>query len=159
MAKGKGNTVIAVEAIAQPVAEQCGVRIWDIRFEKEGPDWFLRIFLDKDGGININDCETFSRTIDPLLDEADPINQSYVLEVSSPGLGRKLTRDEHFAEMIDEKVRVRFIHNENGEKEIVGFLQGYENKVASILREDDTMQDIEINKTAFVKLCDDEDLF
>ena len=155
----KGNTVAAIETLALPVAEQCGVNIWDIRFEKEGPDWYLRIFLDKEGGISIADCEAFSRLIDPLIDEADPISQSYMLEVSSAGLGRRLTKPEHFALKLGEKIRVRFIHPQNGEKEVVGILQAYENKEAALLKEDGELQKIEINKTSFIKLCNDEDLF
>ena len=97
MPKGKGgNTVAAVWDIAAPIAEQLGLDIWDIRFVKEGADWFLRIFIDKDGGVTIEDCENMSRAMDAPLDEADPIPQSYCLEVSSPGVERELTRDSHF---------------------------------------------------------------
>lgn len=160
MAKGKNNTAAQVEAIALPVAGACGVDIWDIRFEKEGPDWFLRIFLDKPEGITIEDCEKFSRMIDPLLDEADPISQSYVLEVSSPGLGRRLTRPEHFARMKGERVLVRFIRPENGEREVYGTLLDEADGAVVILRESDgAQQTIESEKTSFIKLCDDEDLF
>ena len=160
MAKGKNNTVAQVEAIALPVARACGVEIWDIRFEKEGPDWFLRIFLDKPEGVDIDDCEKFSRMIDPLLDEADPISQSYVLEVSSPGLGRRLTRPAHFARMVGERVLVRFIRPEMGEREVYGTLLGEENGALLIERESDgAQQTVEIEKTSFIKLCDDEDLF
>jgi Uncharacterized protein conserved in bacteria len=159
MAKGKGNTVEAVRELALPIAQANGVEIWDIRFEKEGPDWYLRIFLDKDGGVFISDCEAFSREIDPMLDEADFIEQSYMLEVSSAGLGRRLTRPEHFTAKLSEKVIVRLIHAENKEKEITGILQEFENGVVTLLKEDGNLQKIEINKTSFVKLCDDEDLF
>ena len=99
--KGKGgNTVAAVWEIAAPVAEQLGLSIWDIRFQKEGVSWYLRIYIDKEGGVGITDCENFSRAVDGPLDEADPIEQSYYLEVSSPGVERQLTRDEHFNGMI-----------------------------------------------------------
>ena len=92
--KGKGgNTVAAVWEIAAPVAEQLGLSIWDIRFQKEGVSWYLRIYIDKEGGVGITDCENFSRAVDGPLDEADPIEQSYYLEVSSPGVERQLTRD------------------------------------------------------------------
>ena len=99
--KGKGgNTVAAVWEIAAPVAEQLGLSIWDIRFQKEGVSWYLRIYIDKEGGVGITDCENFSRAVDGPLDEADPIEQSYYLEVSSPGVERQLTRDEHFKKYI-----------------------------------------------------------
>lgn len=84
-AKGKGgNTVAAVWEIAAPIAEQLGLSIWDIRFQKEGVSWYLRIYIDKEGGVGITDCENFSRAVDGPLDDADPIEQSYYLEVSSP---------------------------------------------------------------------------
>ena len=93
MAKGKGGfTVERAEQIARPVLEQLKLTLWDVRFEKEGSVWYLRYFLDKEGGVTIDDCEAFSRAVDPLLDEADPIEQSYTLEVSSPGVERELTR-------------------------------------------------------------------
>ena len=97
MPKGKGGNVVqAVWQIAEPIARELGLEIWDIRFLKEGADWFLRIFIDKEGGIDISDCENMSRAIDKPLDEADPIEQSYCLEVSSPGVERDLVRPEHF---------------------------------------------------------------
>ncbi len=108
--KGKGgNTVAAVWEIAAPVAEQLGLSIWDIRFQKEGVSWYLRIYIDKEGGVGITDCENFSRAVDGPLDEADPIEQSYYLEVSSPGVERQLTRDEHFKKYIGSPVMVRLI--------------------------------------------------
>ena len=108
--KGKGgNTVAAVWEIAAPVAEQLGLSIWDIRFQKEGVSWYLRIYIDKEGGVGITDCENFSRAVDGPLDDADPIEQSYYLEVSSPGVERQLTRDEHFKKYIGSPVMVRLI--------------------------------------------------
>ena len=95
--KGAGGTAQAVEALVRPVVEAMGLCIWDVRFEKEGPDWFLRIYLDGGGRpLDMEACEAATRAINPVLDEADPISQSYYLEVGSPGLGRRLTRDEHF---------------------------------------------------------------
>ena len=90
--KEKGNTVAAVWQIAQPIAESLGLELWDVRFVKEGADWFLRIFIDKEDGVSIDDCEAMSRAIDKPLDDADPISQSYCLEVSSPGVERELVR-------------------------------------------------------------------
>ena len=100
MAKGKGGgTVGTVEALVMPVLEQLGMRLWDVRFEKEGPDWFLRIYIDRDEPLDLNACEEATRAINPVIDAADPIDQSYFMEVGSPGLGRKLTRDVHFEAM------------------------------------------------------------
>ena len=95
-----------VRALALPLAEELSLRVWDIRFEKEGASWYLRIFIDKPGGVTIEDCEALSRAIDPVLDEADPISVPYYLEVSSPGLGRELTCPAHFEEMMGREVRV-----------------------------------------------------
>ncbi len=89
---GKMNTAQACTKIAEPVAEELGLMLWDVRFEKEGSGWYLRFFIDKDGGVNIEDCENFSRKIDKVLDDADPIEQSYILEVSSPGIERNLIK-------------------------------------------------------------------
>ena len=100
MAKGKnhqpGGAAAVVEALVRPTVEGFGLRLWDVRFEKEGPDWFLRVLIDRDEPLDTDTCEAVSRAIDPILDEADPIDQSYYLEVGSPGLGRRLTRPEHY---------------------------------------------------------------
>ncbi|MBR3972169.1 MAG: ribosome maturation factor RimP, partial [Ruminococcus sp.] len=85
--KSRGNTVCdAVRAIAEPVAQQCGVDIWDVRYLKEGAEWYLRIFIDKEEGISIDDCEAVSRALDEPLEKNDPIKDAYILEVSSPGI-------------------------------------------------------------------------
>ena len=135
--KGKGgNTVAAVWEIAAPVAEQLGLSIWDIRFQKEGVSWYLRIYIDKEGGVGITDCENFSRAVDGPLDEADPIEQSYYLEVSSPGVERQLTRDEHFKKYIGSPVMVRLIRPRDGERDFKGTLESYDNGMITVTRED-----------------------
>lgn len=117
--KKGGNTVAAVSAIAEPIAEQLGLRLWDVRFVKEGAQWYLRIFIDKEGGISIDDCVAMSHAIDKPLDEADPIEQSYCLEVSSPGTDRELTRPSHFEAYIGANIIVRLIRPlESGEREL-----------------------------------------
>ncbi len=108
--------------IVQPAADALGLSIWDIRYVKEGTSYFLRIFIDKPGGVGINDCEAFSRAIDAPLDQADPIRESYYLEVSSPGLGRELTRPKHFSAYIGRDVIIRLIRPLNGQKEFRGTL-------------------------------------
>ena len=89
-----GNTAQRVEALVRPTVEGMGLRLWDVVFEKEGPDWYLRVLIDKTDGttMDTDTCADVSHALDPILDEADPIEQSYYLEVGSPGLGRKLTR-------------------------------------------------------------------
>ena len=99
-----GNTAQRVEALVRPTVEGMGLRLWDVVFEKEGPDWYLRILIDRDGTMDTDTCAEVSHALDPILDEADPIDQSYYLEVGSPGLGRKLTRPEHYEAVQGQKV-------------------------------------------------------
>ena len=102
-----GNTAQRVEALVRPVVEGMGLRLWDVVFEKEGPDWYLRVLIDRDGTMDTDTCAEVSHALDPILDEADPIDQSYYLEVGSPGLGRKLTRPEHYEALKGEKIGVK----------------------------------------------------
>ncbi len=155
MAKGKGgNTVAAVWDIAEPIAKELGLDIWDIRFVKEGADWFLRIFIDKDGGISINDCENMSRAIDKPLDEADPIEQSYCLEVSSPGVERDLTRDTHFEACIGEKIKIKLIRALEGKREFSGTLESSDGKQFTLRLEDGSAMLVDRKETSYVKLDD-----
>lgn len=160
MAQSKGTNIAeSVKAIAEPIAENFGVRIWDVRFLKEGAEWYLRIFIDKDGGVDINDCENVSRGVDPLLDEKDFISQNYILEVSSPGLERELTRDEHFEEYVGKDIKVRLIRPIEGlGKEFCGVLKGFE--AGELTVEDYSGENqVTVNKkdTAWVK-ADDFDI-
>ncbi len=156
MAK-KGNTEDIVRAIAEPVAEQLGLKIWDVRFVKEGSEYYLRISIDKEGGIFIEDCEAMSRAIDPLIDEADPISVGYFLEVSSPGLGRPLTRPEHFAAMMGKQVRVHTIRPIDNERDFVGDLVAYDGAVT--IDCNGVERRFEKGEISAVKLNDDADLF
>lgn len=121
------NTADKVRALAEAPIESLGYRIWDVRYVKEGAEWYLRIFIDSDQGIGIDDCAAVSRLVDPILDDADIISTSYYLEVCSPGLERELSRPEHFAVMTGKSVTVRLIRAENGAKEFSGTLTGYDN--------------------------------
>ncbi len=160
MAKGRKATDI-VEEIVQPVCDAMGLILWDVRFEKEGSDWYLRVFIDKDNeGVYIDECVDLSRAVDPLLDEADPIKQSYNFEVSSAGLGRKLTKPFHFEKKMGQVVLARYIRAVDGVKEVKGVLKAYNDGVITIEREEDGMAvDVIVKDTSYVKLCDDEDLF
>lgn len=124
MAKGK-NTVALVWEMAEPLAEELGLKIWDVRFLKEGADWYLRIFIDKEGGVSIDDCVDMTHAINKPLDESDPIEQAYFLEVSSPGVERDLVRDEHFASYVGEKIKVKMIRPVEGKREFSGILEDY----------------------------------
>ena len=131
MGKKRGSTVQAVEKLAQPIAEELGLELWDICYLKEGAQWVLRIYIDKPGGVSIDDCEAMSRAIDGPLDELDPIEGSYSLEVSSPGVERELSRREHFEKCIGMRVAVRlFKPLEDNRRELSGVL--------TRLNEDDT---------------------
>lgn len=148
----KGSTVQTAEQLARPVLEELGLRLWDVAFEKEGSGWYLRYLLDKDGGVDINDCEAFSRRMDQILDEADPISQSYTLEVSSPGIERALTRDWHFEACMGQAISVRFIRPVDGVRDFVGILTGYEDGEVVMLLEDDIEMTFRRPEASFIRL-------
>lgn len=158
MAKAKQNTAQTAEKLAQPVLLQMGLRLWDVRFEKEGGAWYLRYFIDKDGGVDINDCEQFSHLIDPILDAADPIDGSYSLEVSSPGIERELTKPWHFEANIGRPVTARLIRARDGLREIAGTLVSYTDGTAVIrVMENETEHAIAKGEAAYIRLQDDFD--
>lgn len=113
-------------ALAAPVVEGQGCTLWDVEYVKEAGVWYLRLYIDKDGGVSIDDCEAVSRAVSDLLDEADPIEGSYTFEVSSAGADRALKRPEHFAQMMGQEVEVRLYRPVDGAKDHVGALAGYE---------------------------------
>lgn len=153
--KGKGsNTVNVVWKIAEPIANELGYELWDVRFEKEGADWFLRVFIDKEDGISINDCVDMTHALDEPLDEADPIDQSYCLEVCSPGLERSLKRDSHFEKSIGKAVQLKTIRPIDGIREFKGVLESYDNGSLELVLEDGTKFVINKKETAYVKLDD-----
>ncbi len=130
-----GNTAAAVWKLAQPIAESLGLTIWDVRFVKEGALWYLRIFIDKPEGVGIEDCEAMSRAVNGPLDELDPIDQSYCLEVSSPGINRELIRPEHFETFMDCFVIVKLIRPlEDGSREVGGILRSYQEDGSIVLQ-------------------------
>lgn len=149
----KKNIAAVVRALAEPVAAQLGLRLWDVRYEKEGASWFLRIAVDKEGAITIDDCERMSRAIDPILDEKDPIPESYYLEVSSPGLERELTRPEHFELMMGRPIQLRLIRPVNGQRDFAGILAGFQDNTIRLQTEEKTAEFF-LKDTAFVKLDD-----
>ena len=122
----KMSTVERVWQLADPIAKSLDLILWDVRFVKEGASWFLRIYIDSDTGVSLDECEAMSRALDPVLDEADPISQSYYLEVSSPGTERALTRPFHFESCLGEQILIRLIRPQDGRREYQGVLTGYE---------------------------------
>ena len=116
-----------VAALAAPIVEEAGCSLWDVEYVKEAGTWFLRVYIDKEGGVSIDDCEAVSRPLSDKLDEADPIEGSYTFEVSSAGADRVLKKPEHFARFQGQEVEVKLYRPREGRKEFVGLLQSWEN--------------------------------
>jgi len=153
LAEKKKNTAQICTELALPVAEQIGVELWDVRFEKEGTEWYLRFFIDKEG-LTIEDCENFSRAVDPIIDEANPIEKSYVLEVSSPGIERKLITEEHVKKYLGYLATVRFVRAPEGynQREFLLQLDDITDGVITASFEDGTEMVFNKADTAFIKL-------
>ncbi len=145
------NIAQTVEKLALPIAEKLGLEIWDVEFVKEGADWFLRVYIDKSDGITTDDCELFSRTFDPILDEADPIDKSYCFEVSSPGIERTLTKPEHYERLMGEPLRLSLYKAIDGKKEIIGKLISYGDEIT--VEVDGAEININKKNCAAVRLC------
>ena len=126
MKKGTKNIAATVSELIAPVAEELGYYLWDVEFVKEGSRYILRVTIDSDEGINIDDCEKMHRAIDPVLDEADPIENAYYLKVSSPGIERELKNEQHIELCIGETVEVKLYAPLNGSKSYNGELCGCE---------------------------------
>ena len=116
-----------VSRLAAPAVEAAGCELWDVEYVREAGSWFLRLYIDKPGGVDILDCETVSRTVSDLLDEADPIEGSYTFEVSSAGAERPLKRPGDFARFLGSPVLVKLYKARDGRKEFLGHLAGYQN--------------------------------
>ena len=121
-AKNDNKTAVIVRELLEKPINDLGYEVWDVEFLKEGSEWFLRITIDSENGIDINDCEKVHRAIDPLLDDADPIETAYHLEVSSPGLERTIRTKEHFVKSVGEKVMIKLFAPHNGLRQFVGIL-------------------------------------
>lgn len=119
------NIASVVESLITPYVTAAGCSLWDVEFVKEGAIYILRITIDKEGGVDINDCEAVHRAIDPVLDEADPIEQSYTLEVSSPGIERTIRTPMHIIACLGQPVTVKLFTALNGAKQLVGVLDSF----------------------------------
>lgn len=151
----KKNTAAIAEELAAPILEEMGLQLWDVVYEKEGSGWYLRYYVDKEGGIDINSCEAFSRAISDVLDEADPIDGSYTLEVSSPGIERALTRDWHFETLMGQQLLVRLIRPVEGVRDFIGTLTDYRDSTLTLLLDEKTEMNVERGETAFIRLYND----
>ncbi len=147
------NTAKKIIQLIKGPIEEIGISLWDVRYVKEGSSWYLRVFIDKEEGINIDDCTNVSHLIDPIIDEADPIKESYYLEVCSPGIERELIEDEHFAKFIGADVMVKLIRPIEKQKLLKGKLLSYENGDVKILLDGNEIL-IEKQNISVVKLDD-----
>lgn len=154
-AKG-GNVTGAVRALAEPLAKELGLSLWDVRFVKEGAEHYLRIFIDKPEGVSIDDCVNMSHAIDKPLDDLDPIQVPYTLEVSSPGAERPLLRDEHFLQYIGARVMVRLIRPLDGTRDFKGTLDAYEDGNITFTSEEGRTFIFQKKEASYVKLDDFE---
>lgn len=114
-----------IEDLVKPIIENLGYKVYDVMYQKEGKDNYLRIFIDKEGGIDLNDCEKVNDSVNDILDEKDYIKAQYYLEISSPGLERNLRRDEQFLESIGKKIEVHLYNSVNGLKVLTGILNEF----------------------------------
>lgn len=121
----KSKTIVEkVTEIALPIAEDLGLELWDVKFVREGSNWYLRVFIDKEGGVSLEDCESMSRALDEPLEVEDPISKSYCLEVCSPGIERELCTDEHLEKFIGNMLKIKlFGRDEQGRKTLSGKLE------------------------------------
>ena len=121
-----------VAQLAQPLAEAAGCSLWDVEYVKEAGTWYLRIYIDKETGVSIDDCEAVSRPLSDLLDEADPIEGSYTLEVGSAGAERALKRPSDFQQFLGSPVLVKLYRAREGRKEFAGYLKGYDEATGDV---------------------------
>ncbi len=151
-----GKAVAKTIELATPLAESLGFSIWDVVFEKEGATWYLRVYIDKpEGMIDLADCEAFHRPFNKILDEEDFIKEKdWTFETCSPGLGRKLRKEEHYEKYRGSEIRVCLIRAVDGEKEIVGTLDSFTKDAVTV-----SGREIPFSDTAYIKLNDDAGLF
>ena len=141
------------EELILPIIEKHEFELVDVEYVKEGGTWYLRVYIDKPGGITVNDCETVSRTFSDVLDEKDYIEDAYVFEVSSPGLGRPLKKEKDFARSIGEEVEIRTYRAIDKQKDFIGILIEYDKDTVTIEYEDETTQKFERNDIALIRLA------
>lgn len=152
MSTGKKTTVEQATDLAEGLLEELGLLLWDVTFAKEGSVWILRYLVDKEDGIDINDCEAFSRGVELLLDQADFIGPSYTLEVSSPGVERDLTQDWHFEACMGDTISVRLIRPVDNVRDFVGILSGYQEGMVTLDLPGDTQMSLKRSEAAYIRL-------
>ena len=148
------NAAEKVYGLIKETVEEQGVSLWDVRFLKEGASWYLRVFIDSPNGISIDDCTNVSRAIDPIIDEADPIDVSYYLEVCSPGLERELTRPNHFEKSVGKTVKIKLYKAIDGVKELTGILKSAAERV--VIETENAEYSLDYKDISKARLCDFE---
>lgn len=152
MAKGN-NTESRVLPLLEPIIEQHQLELVDVEFIKEGSNWYLRVYIDKENGVDITDCEKVSRALDEKLDETDPIDQPYILEVSSPGIDRPLKKEADFIKYAGEVIDIKLYKTINGSKQYQGELISLVDGILSIKNEDGNELEFEEKTVASVRLA------
>ena len=148
------NSAEKVYGLIKETVEAEGVSLWDVRFLKEGASWYLRVFIDSPNGISIDDCTNVSHAIDPIIDEADPIDVSYYLEVCSPGLERELTRPNHFEKSVGKTVKIKLYKAIDGVKELTGILKSAAERV--VIETENAEYSLDYKDISKARLCDFE---
>lgn len=148
------NAAEKVYGLIKETVEEQGVSLWDVRFLKEGASWYLRVFIDSPNGISIDDCTNVSHAIDPIIDEADPIDVSYYLEVCSPGLERELTRPNHFEKSVGKTVKIKLYKAMDGVKELTGILKSVAERV--VIETENAEYSLDYKDISKARLCDFE---
>ncbi len=154
-----GSTEQLVFDLVKPIADEFGSDIWDVRFEKEGASWYLRVFIDREDGVTIDDCEAISRPLSDLLDEKDPISQGYFLEVGSAGLERELIRESHFEASLNQTVSIKLFKAIDGVKDFTATLTGFDKEALKlsfpIETEEENSKTIMLSDIASIRLYED----
>lgn len=143
------------EALLLPIITANGFELVDVEYVKEGSNWYLRAYIDKEGGITVDDCETVSRAFGDKLDEEDFIEDSYILEVSSPGLGRPLKKEKDYARSMGKELEIRTYRPIDKQKEFYGILLAYDNNSVTIEEQDKTRRTFEKKEIALIRLAID----
>ena len=146
------NAAEKVYGLIKETVEECGVELWDVRFLKEGASWYLRVFIDKPEGVTIDDCTDVSHAVDPIIDEADPIDVPYYFEVCSPGLERELTKPVHFEKMLGNRIKLKLYKALDGKKEFIGILKSADDGIT--IETEDTEMTFTLKEISKANLCD-----
>ena len=144
-----------VSRLARPVVEEEGCTLWDVEYVKEGSEWYLRAYIDKEGGVTIEYCENVSRAVSEVMDQDDFIPEAYILEVSSPGLGRTLKKDKHLQKSIGEEVEIKTYKSIEKQKEFSGILSAFDADTITIVTDEETEQEMTFNRSdvALIRLA------